>query len=264
MGRELSRELSHVEVVDLLGAYALDALEGDERAAVDFHAHQCRSCMDEIIDHREVAGLLTPGWAKPPEGLWGKIAAALEEVPPPLNLAPVIAMKPGADVSSTALPRRRNVATGIAATIAIAAVTVVGFLGFRVADDNRVLGKLAIGQHGEELQRSVNAALAEPQARKVSLRSEDGARAAEAVVLNDGTGYLVRSNLPALSADKTYQLWALVGTSRISVGVLGAEARLSSFKMDGNVWALAITEESAGGVESTKKSPVVLGRIESA
>ncbi len=257
-------ELSHSEVVDLLGAYALDALEGDERAAVERHAGLCRSCMDEIVDHREVAGLLTPGWAKPPVGLWEKISAALEEVPPPLNLAPAMAMKPGAASMTTSAspPRRRNIATGVAAMIAIAAVTVVGFLGFRVADDNRLLGQLAIGQHGEELQRSVNAALAEPQARKVALRSEDGTSTAEAVVLTDGAGYLVRSNLPTLPADRTYQLWALVGTSRISVGVLGSELRISSFKMDGDVWALAITDEAAGGVESSKRNPIVLGRTD--
>jgi hypothetical protein len=95
----------------------------------------------------------------------------------------------------------------------------------------------------------------------VALRSDDGTRTADAVVLPDGTGYLVRSNLPALTADKTYQLWALVGTSRISVGVLGTDATVASFKMDGDVWGLAITQESAGGVESTKKDPVVVGRI---
>jgi len=256
--------LSHAEVVDLLGAYALDALEGDERQAVERHSQQCPLCMAEIVDHREVAGLLTPGWAKPPAGLWEKIAASLEEVPPPLDLAPVIAMKPpvGRTVGPVAAPRRRSLGAGVAAIIAIAAVTVVGFLGFRVADDNRRFAQLAVGQHGEEQQRSVNAALAEPGARRVSMRSDDGARTADAVVLPDGTGYLVRSNLPKLTADKTYQLWALVGTSRISIGVLGAESRVSSFKMNGDVWALAITEESAGGVESTKKNPVVVGRIE--
>lgn len=261
----MGRELIHAEVVELLGAYALDALEGDERQAVESHAAGCSLCRAEIADHREVAGLLTPGWAKPPPGLWEKIAASLEEVPPPLNLAPVIAMKPGAGRTTQAgFPRRRSVVTGIAAMVAIAAVTVVGFLGFRVADDNRRFAQLAIGQHGEELQRTVNAALAEPQARKVALRSDDGARTADAVVLPDGTGYLVRSNLPALTADKTYQLWALVGTSRISVGVLGNEATIASFKMDGDVWGLAITQEAAGGVESTKKSPIVVGRIATA
>lgn len=258
----MGRELSHAEAVDLLGAYALDALEGDERDAVERHAAQCSACRAEIADHREVAGLLTPGWAKPPLGLWEKIAVSLEEVPPPLNLAPVIAMKPGAGrTTQAAAPRRRNVVTGIAAMVAVAAMTAVGFLGFRVADDNRRISQLAVGQQSQELQRTVNAALAEPRARKVALRSDDGARTADAVVLPDGTGYLARSNLPALTADKTYQLWALVGTSRISVGVLGTEATIASFKMDGDVWGLAITQEAAGGVESTKKAPVVVGRI---
>lgn len=258
----MGRELTHTEVVELLGAYALDALEGDEVLAVERHARQCRACMAEITDHREVAGLLTPGWAKPPAGLWEKIVAALEEVPPPLDLAPVIAMKPGEGrTAAPAPPKRRNVGMAIAAMVAVAAVTVVGFLGFRVADDNRRLAQLAVGQAGQEMQRSVNAALAEPRARRVALRSDDGTQTAEAVVLPDGTGYLVRSNLPGLTADKTYQLWALVGTSRISLGVLGTQPRISPFKMDGDVWALAITEEPAGGVETTRKAPVVVGRI---
>ena len=264
----MGRELSHAEAVELLGAYALDALEADERVAVEGHASRCPSCRAEIVDHREVAGLLTPGWAKPPPGLWDRIAASLQEVPPPLDLAPVIAMKArerrGTVAGSPASPRRRTVGAGVAAMVAVAAVTVIGFLGFRVADDNRRLDRLAIGEHGQELQRSVNAALAEPDARRVSLRSEDGARSAEAVVLPDGTGYLVRHNLPALSPDKTYQLWAVVGTSRISVGVLGPQPRIASFKMDGAVSALAITEETGGGVESTRRNPVVVGRIQDA
>jgi len=258
----MGRELSHTEVVDLLGAYALDALDPGERDAVDGHVQGCQSCADEIVQHREVAGLLTPGWANPPAGVWEKIAAALEEAPPPLDLAPVIAMKPRTDHPRPAERPRRSIGLGVAAMVAAAAVAMIGFLGVRVADDRRRIDQLAVGQPGDELRRSVNAALADPAARKVSLTSTDGYRAAEAVVLPDGTGYLVKSNLPALSKERTYQLWALVGTSRISVGVLGPEPRVVPFKMDGNVWALAITDESAGGVESTKKDPVVVGKVQ--
>src|SRR5687767_20703 len=92
----MGRELSHAEVVDLLGAYALDALEPAELQAVDRHVQGCRACRAEVAEHREVAGLLTPGWGKPPAGLWDRIATSLEEKPPPLDLAPVIAMKPPA------------------------------------------------------------------------------------------------------------------------------------------------------------------------
>ncbi len=165
---------------------------------------------------------------------------------------------------------RRSIGMGVAAMVAVAAVAMIGFLGIRGADDRRRIDQLAVGAHVDELRRAANAALADPNARKVDLVSTDGNQSAQAVVLPDGTGYIVNSNLPALAAERTYQLWALVGTSRVSVGVLGTgtelgvEPRVVPFKVGGDVWALAITEETAGGVESTKKDPVVLGRIQDA
>lgn len=258
----MGRELSHTEAVDLLGAYALDALEPGERLAVEAHASGCQSCADEIVQHREVAGLLTPGWGRPPEGLWDKIATALVDVPPPLDLAPVIAMKPRVGQFAPAHRPWSRIGLGIAAMVAAAAVAMIGILGVRVADDRQRINQLALGQHGDELQRSANAALVDPRARKVSLTSTDGYRTAQAVVLPDGTGYVVNNNLPALSQERTYQLWAVVGTSRISVGVLGAEPGVIPFKLGTNVSALAITDETAGGVPTTAKDPVVIGKIQ--
>ena len=55
-----------------------------------------------------------------------------------------------------------------------------------------------------------------------------------------------------------------MGTAKISIGVLGPEPKIVPFKMDGNVSALAITEEVAGGVVSSRQDPVVLGRLQSA
>jgi hypothetical protein len=263
----MGRELSHAEVVDLLGAYALDALEPAELQAVDRHVQGCAACLAEVAEHREVAGLLTPGWAQPPAGLWDRIAASLEEAPPPLDLAPVIAMKP-----RTAAPLapagsgsgRRRLGVGIAAMVAVAAVAMIGFLGVRVADDRRRLDRVTDQAYSSQLTQSVNAALADPGARKVDLVSTDGYRTAQAVVLPDGTGYLVKSNLPSLGQDRTYQLWAVVGAAKISVGVLGPEVHALPFKMDGNVSALAITEETAGGVVASRNDPVVVGKVQTA
>src|SRR3954454_3078432 len=189
----MGRELSHPEVTDLLGAYALDALEPAELQAVDRHVQGCQACLAEVAEHREVAGLLTPGWAKPPPELWGKIAAALEEVPPPLDLAPVIAMKPAGATRTVGQPRR-NFGVGIAAMVAVAAVAMVGFLGIRVADDSRRIDRYQDQAYPDQLTQSVNAALADPNARKVDLVSTDGYRSAQAVVLPDGSGYMVKSN----------------------------------------------------------------------
>ena len=259
--------VTHEEAAELLGAYALDALDPAEHQAVDRHLEKCAACRTEVADHREVAGLLTPGWSRPPAGLWERIAGSIEEMPPPLDLASVRAMKaarsPG-PAAATA-PRRRSFGPGIAAMVAVAAAAVIGVLGVQAVDDGRNnAGDVARGTHVEQLERSAQAALADPRARTVELASTDGNLHARAVVLPDGTGYLVDTDLPTLPRERTYQLWAVVGTSRISVGVLGPEPGTAPFTMEGDASALAITEETAGGVETTRRDPVVVGRIQRA
>ena len=256
----MGRELSHEEVTDLLGAYALDALEPAEHQAVDRHVEGCPACRREVAEHREVAGLLTPGWGAPPAGVWERIAASLDEAPPPLDMAPVIAMKRREAPITSAPPRsRRGVPAAIAAMVAVAAVAVIGVLGVRLIADK------GPGTYDEELKELVQAALDDPSSRKVQLASTGRGPKANVVILPDGTGYLVDDdNLPTLPSERTYQMWAVVGNAKISIGVLGREPKIVPFKMDGNVSALAITEEVAGGVVSSKQNAVVQGSLQTA
>ena len=121
--------------------------------------------------------------------------------------------------------------------------------------------RVASGAYAEEVRQAVNAALGDPTAQRVDLTSTDGSRRLETVVLPDGTGYVVRSNLPRLPGDRAYQLWALVGTSRISIGVLGPNVHVAPFKMGDKVLALAVTEEVAGGVETPGGDALAVGRV---
>ncbi|MGH9223582.1 MAG: zf-HC2 domain-containing protein, partial [Acidimicrobiales bacterium] len=77
----MGRELSHFDVRELLGAYALDAVDGDEAAAVERHLEDCRICRTEVSEHREVASRLAAGWVPAPDGVWDRIASSLEESP---------------------------------------------------------------------------------------------------------------------------------------------------------------------------------------
>lgn len=243
--------MNHHEAAELLGAYALDALEGDEQEQVELHVRDCRACLTELAEHREMAAMLTTGWAPAPAGVWDRISSSLEEAPPPLDLAPVVPLRPAAS---------RGFGMRAAAMVAAVAAVVIGLMGVKIVDDGRRLDRIAAGVHSEELLRAANAAAADPGADQVSLRSEDGAWFADAVLLDDGSGYLVKHNLPPLSGDRTYQLWALAGTSKISVGTLGSAPKVAAFQATGPVWALAITEEPVGGVVSSQNPPVVLGR----
>ena len=249
-------ELNHADAAEFLGAYALDALDGAERAAVEAHVRDCGACQAEVAEHREVAAVLAgPGWSRAPEGLWDRIAGALEETPPPLQMpvAPVVPL----DAS-----RRRSRPLGMAAAaIAAAAVAVVGVMGLKIVDDGRRIDSLKEQAQSAELGRTARAALADPGARRVDLRSPDARFAAQAVLLPDGTGYLLDSSLPELGVDRTYQLWAVVGTNRISVGVLGSDPGVAAFKAPGQTSALAITSESAGGVVLSQNQPLVVGTV---
>lgn len=259
----MNRELTHQEASELLGAYALDALESHERDAVDAHVAGCGWCQAEATEHREVAALLSSGVAAPPPGLWDRISSAMEEVPPPLNLAAVTALKgrprssPRRDRRTVSMPARLVAAVSVAA---VAIIGVAGLIGTGVLDREQS-SRHPFALHGEELERTIAAAKADPTARRVDLRSGDGAIFAEAWMLADGRGYLVSNNLPRLDADKTYQLWAVEGIEKVSVGVLGPGPEASAFRASGPVTALAITAEDGGGARQPTADPLVVGRL---
>ncbi|MDQ6798990.1 MAG: anti-sigma factor [Actinomycetota bacterium] len=254
--------MSHTAAGELLGVYALDALDPDERDAVDAHAAECGACQAEITRHREVAAFLAPVWTPAPEGLWNRIVEGLEETPPPLDMplapAPVAPVAPVVPIDRRS--RRSRPMAAVAAMVAVAAVAVVGVLGFKVIDDGRRIDNMNQQALGTEFDRTVNAALADPSGRHVNLQNADGAVRAQAVMLPDGAGFITNKSLAELPSNRTYQLWALVGTSRISVGVLGPKVASAGFRAPTSATGFALTEENAGGVVASANNPVVVGK----
>lgn len=62
----------HSELQALLGAYALGAVEGAERVAIEAHLEGCAPCRRELAQLREAAGTL-PTAPRPPDELWRRI-----------------------------------------------------------------------------------------------------------------------------------------------------------------------------------------------
>ena len=83
------RVMSHDEASDLLGAYALDAVDGDEFTELEEHLETCPRCRAELDSLREVAAAMGNSVEPLPEGLWSQIASRLPErqeddEPPPM------------------------------------------------------------------------------------------------------------------------------------------------------------------------------------
>jgi len=251
----MERELSHDETAELLGAYALDAVDADEREAIERHLRECPRCRAEVADHRTVASFLGSAGGRAPDGLWDRIAGSLEETPPELRLAPVVPLK-----------ERRSVSLRVGAAAAAVAAGVIAVLGAQVIHLNDEVDHMAAPERADTaLLTAATHALADPRAQRVSLRSSDGRLSADAALLPDGTGFLVADGLPALSADRTYQLWALAGGQKISAGVLGARPRVVAFRYAAaDLSGFAVTAERSGGVVATENTPVVLGTLQRA
>jgi hypothetical protein len=251
---------SHQDIQDLLGAFALDAVDADERDLVEAHLAMCPRCRAEVATHRETAALLAHGGDRAPEGVWARITENLEEAPP--DMAPVVPLGAARDERWT----RRSISLRVAATIAAVAAAVTAFFGWRIGEQDQRLDRIneqfaaALSQDG--LRRAAIAAVGEPDAEQLWLKSFDGQRAAHLVRLPNGTGFVMSDGLARLPADRTYQLWALTKDTKVSLGLLGQDPEVSPFQMVGPVMGYAITDEVAAGVEQPTQAPVVIGWTE--
>ena len=240
--------LSHDEIREVLAAFALDAVDGDEAEAIELHLRDCPRCRAEVVAHREVAGALATGHEPAPIGTWDSIVDELESSPS-MRLAAVAPIS----VSRWRRSLRVGVAAIAAASLALFGVGVAQqeqrFDAMQAAFEDRTVLAAALAAHGNS------------DARQAELRSANGLVLARAVLVPDGTGYLSSDGLPRTAADRTYQLWAIVGTERISAGVLGPSPSVAPFRFAGDVVGLAITEEVAGGVVASENQPVASGVI---
>lgn len=253
------RSYSHTEIEELLGAYALHAVDAEEAEAVERHLEECPRCRSEVAGHREVATLLANTGGDAPEGVWERIAGQLEETPPPLRLR---VPDPSADVIPLASRRRARISRLAVAAVGVAAALAVGVLGTQVVRQQQELDRFEAAIEEGTLLSAANTALRDPQADKVELTSFDGSVTGQAVILPDGTGYLLVHQLPALD-DGTYQLWGQTEGGLISLGLLGDQpGAVIPFHAGDSVAALAITAEDPGGVLQSKNPAVLAGSFD--
>jgi hypothetical protein len=258
----MSNNFSHQDIQELLGAFALDAVEDDERDVIEAHLAGCPRCRAEVEGHRETAALLAHSGVRAPEGVWDRIAEALDEAPPALDLARIAPPADELEERRAAKAAPRSISLRIAAATMAVAAAVTLFLGVALGrrGDNGLgrFEKVVDAMQKAQLTNAAQAALANPNAEQVDLTSADGKPMAKLVRLGDGTGYLVPTSLGRPPAGRVYQLWAVRSDAKISLGVLDS-AEVAAFRMTGPVAAFAVTEEKAGGVSASENQPLMVG-----
>jgi anti-sigma-K factor RskA len=240
---------------DLVGAYALDALEPQEVDAFELHLAECPKCRAELREHRETAALLAHAGAPAPAGVWDRIAAELGDAAP-IGAGTVF------PIGRARRPGLRRFAIA-AAAVAAGVIAINSAVLLQQRDDIAKLKPSAAAS----LRALADRAMDDPTSRIATLRRSDGAVAAEAVVTKDGRGYLLHTALPDLDAARAYQLWGLTQYgSPVSLGVLGADGdvRVASFIAKLPVNELAITVEKAAGASAPTGVPLLRGALQRA
>lgn len=246
---------------DMLGVYAVGALEPHEVDAVESFIAEHPDVQQEVARHFEVVELLgAMTQAQPPAEIWERVAEALDE--PQDELAGRRAGRSPRGVTTARL--------AVAAALVLVLGVVAGLQGARISDLNQTLA-----DRDQEIG-VLAGALADPLAAAAQQASDSAFETVRLstetapdidmtiVLLEDGRAYVTSSNLNPLPTDRTYQLWAIMDDDRIiSAAVLGQDPVVDTFVVDlDGLVGFAVTEEVDGGVVASESSAVVVGLID--
>jgi anti-sigma-K factor RskA len=264
--------MTHQELSDLAASYALDALDGEERAAVEAHLAGCEACRAEVASYREVTTLLALAVppSPPPDALAVRerlLARVRQEQPP----------APAARAPARVLPAtraRRPWATyagwmAAAASLAFAVATGAAYRRER-AERARLVSALATARAEIALRDSTVAAFLGPEVHVVSLSVADRKPSMRVFWNHTRDVFIITAHdLPKAPPGKTYQLWAMAkGKAPVSMGTFdtdaGGRAALivpvgDGIEEAGFIDDCALTLEPLGGSPQPTEAPRLIG-----
>jgi anti-sigma-K factor RskA len=213
---------------DLLAAYALDALDDDERERFERHLADCEECTDQLAMLREPVAAL----------------AYAAEGPVPRNelrdrIIEGARAEPRAAVIK--LPRR-NWALGAVAAVAAAAACLAIGLGFWANSLSNSLDR----------ERNANSKLDKLFKENATAKPLIGANGS-LIVSRNRQGAIRVCGLPNAPSSKTYEAWVITGNSPVPAGVFpGGSGCRTVFLTEPvpNKATVAVTLERAGGATS--------------
>lgn len=203
----------------LTGAYVMDALDEEERAAFEAYMATSPATAAEVASLREAVTMLGTATAEtPPEGLR---RAVMDRVDTVRQDRPVVAAtddrregRQAGETLAEPVPLRRRSSWGTRVALAAAAVMAVVSvgLGSAVVDLNQRLEAV------EGTNEQVATLLAAPDAHTSEAGLPDGGVITALISPGHGAAIAVAEGLPELSEDQMYALWAIVDDLPVPIG----------------------------------------------
>ena len=246
---------------DLLGAYALDAVDDDDRRRVEQFVAASPSgqrevdrmtrAIDQVVEAQADTSELS---AELPADLWDRIA---DQLPPRLERLPG-PEAPSKVVDELAVRRASRNARTARIVLSLAAAVIVVALGIGLVRRTSTTPVTSVAQ---QLEQQADRVAGQPGSHTAVLTGPDGAINVRVVIDDQGRGYVLPTGLPPLGSDRTYQLWSVDGGTPISLGLLGADPTVAVVGTGGSPSQLAITAEPASGSTGPTSNPVATGTL---
>jgi anti-sigma-K factor RskA len=256
------------DIHGLVGAYAVDAIDEQERSAFELHLAECPECQAEVASLQEAAtqlSLMTE--TAPPSSMRDSVLAGIKMVRPlppleaqsrgPVASGPVGGSSPTADAPTRAgsnvvqlRPRRR--VTAWLATAAAAAVLLVGGISWSPWDNGSNGGNVSATEQVLEA--------------KDAQRYEKVIGGAKATIVRSaslGKAVIIADHMPAAPDGKDFQLWLdQPNRGMVSAGVMPhGTADTVTILLEGDAASATgagITVEPAGGSTAPTTAPLAL------
>jgi anti-sigma-K factor RskA len=231
----------------LTGAYAVDALTGDELGEFEKHLQRCSSCAEEVRELQETAARLGMTTAiEPPPWMREQVLAAANRT---RQLPPDGSRLLTRDGSRRMARLRRNWPRAVVGVAMAAAIIVLAVLQVNTRDQL---------QQSQQASSAVTAVLSAPDAHRVVSSTSLGGTVTAVISAREREAVVIATGMPALADARVYQLWVMnaAGGSR-SVGLLPGSSSpvLAADVQPGD--RLGITVEPAGGTSQPTTRPIV-------
>ena len=236
--------MNDADIFDLIPAYALGALSEDERTQVEALLAKSSDARAELSSYTEM--------------MIGMAALApRQQAPAHLNADFRARLAKASSVEENRPSAVRRI-TPLRALIGLAALLVVVFgvyAAYRVIEANN-------------RQQQINAIVNNANAQRVTLQPIDGSTGTVQVVTapNEAKAVVV-AELPALPADKQYQVWMIVDNTPRSMGVFSAGSSSGQYLLDVPVnpaqlnFVFGVTVEPAGGSPGPTTNPIFAAEV---
>jgi anti-sigma-K factor RskA len=249
----------NAEVHTLTGAYALNALDDDERAEFERHLAACPECSQEVAELRLTANRLGAAVAEPPseplrQRVFAEVARTRQDPPGGPRL-----------VATRARNRFRGPnkwiigVTSIAAALALALAGTFGVAALRaehqLGDARQALAAAALRY------APVGQVLSEPDAQTVTANAPGVGNATIMMSRKLNKGIFLAFNMPPAPRNETYQAWAIGGAGARSLGVLTPIGNATApvvMNTLGGTTMVGVTVEPAGGSTQPTTKPLML------